>query len=343
MAIPRVFVSSTCYDLKYIRENIKYFIRTVGYEPVLSEDGAVFYNPTQHTHDSCISEVPNCQILVLIIGGRYGGEFKDNATSITNEEYREAKKSKIPVFALVEQSVYSDHYVFNKNKGNKQIDYTKIDYPSADDIRIFEFIDEVRSAAVNNAIVPFKDFSDIEAYLKQQWAGMMFSFLMAKNQESRVTDMMSELIAMNERIEYMSAQLVKSVGSPETLVLVQLYEKLMGSRSMKALSDIGLQPNPIAVLMHDTLADCARHLGKEFKVGDFDFSISSHGEIDRDHFKFVSGDYKVIRDQLLSIVKSHNLTVDSLIAYQQNQPKKRPPVAKRTRTGAPVAEPTGRN
>ena len=38
MAVPRVFVSSTCYDLKYIRENLKYFIRSLGYEPVLSEE-----------------------------------------------------------------------------------------------------------------------------------------------------------------------------------------------------------------------------------------------------------------------------------------------------------------
>lgn len=37
MAVPRVFVSSTWYDLKYIRENLKYFIRGLGYEPVLAE------------------------------------------------------------------------------------------------------------------------------------------------------------------------------------------------------------------------------------------------------------------------------------------------------------------
>ena len=49
MAIPRVFVSSTCYDLKYIRENLKYFIRTLGYEPVLSEEGSVYYDPQRDT------------------------------------------------------------------------------------------------------------------------------------------------------------------------------------------------------------------------------------------------------------------------------------------------------
>jgi hypothetical protein len=52
MAIPRVFISSTWYDLKYIRENLRYFVKTLGYEPVLSEEGSVFYDPSLHTHDA---------------------------------------------------------------------------------------------------------------------------------------------------------------------------------------------------------------------------------------------------------------------------------------------------
>ena len=51
MAIPRVFISSTCYDLKYIRGNLLYLVRSLGYEPVLSEEGDVFYDPGKHTHD----------------------------------------------------------------------------------------------------------------------------------------------------------------------------------------------------------------------------------------------------------------------------------------------------
>ena len=45
MAIPRVFISSTCYDLKYIRENLRFFIKTIGYDPILSEEGGIFYDP----------------------------------------------------------------------------------------------------------------------------------------------------------------------------------------------------------------------------------------------------------------------------------------------------------
>ncbi len=41
MVKPRVFVSSTYYDLKYIRNSLKSFIGSFGYEAVLFEDGDI--------------------------------------------------------------------------------------------------------------------------------------------------------------------------------------------------------------------------------------------------------------------------------------------------------------
>lgn len=184
MAIPRVFISSTCYDLKHIRENLKFFVETIGYQPVLSDDGDVFYSPYSHTHESCLKEVESCQLFILIIGGRYGGNFKDSDKSITNNEYKEAVKQNIPIFTLVETGVYSDHNVYNKNKKDKPDIYKNISYPNIDDIKIFDFIDEVRKNGKNNAIQPFRNFSDMEIYLKKQWAGMMYDFLLEKNKES---------------------------------------------------------------------------------------------------------------------------------------------------------------
>jgi hypothetical protein len=190
MAIPRVFISSTCYDLKHIRENLKFFVKTIGYEPVLSDDGDVFYSPYSHTHESCLKEVETCQLFILIIGGRYGGNYKDTDKSITNNEYKEAVKQNIPIFTLVEAGVYSDHNVYNKNKKDKPDIYKDISYPNIDDIKIFDFIDEVRKNGKNNAIQPFRNFSDMEIYLKKQWAGMMYDFLLEKNKvsESKITN-----------------------------------------------------------------------------------------------------------------------------------------------------------
>ena len=44
---PRIFISSTFYDLKYVREDISNFIKTHGFETVMFEDGDIGYTPGQ--------------------------------------------------------------------------------------------------------------------------------------------------------------------------------------------------------------------------------------------------------------------------------------------------------
>ena len=44
MSAPKVFVSSTCYDLKQVRQDIESFILSYGYTPILSErHGCLLY------------------------------------------------------------------------------------------------------------------------------------------------------------------------------------------------------------------------------------------------------------------------------------------------------------
>ena len=73
MALLRVFVSSTCYDLHAVRGQLRTVIQTLGHEPVMSDYMEVLYNPAEHTHESCLKEVAGCDIVVLIIGSRFGG------------------------------------------------------------------------------------------------------------------------------------------------------------------------------------------------------------------------------------------------------------------------------
>lgn len=226
MAAPRVFISSTCYDLKHIRESLKYFISELGYEPVLSDDGDVFYNPTRHTHDSCLDEVSTCQLFVLIIGGRYGGKYTSSQESITNEEYRVAIDNNIPIFTLLDSAVSADHHLYQSNNKNEAINRDKIKYPASDNIKIFGFINEVRQHTVNNAIHPFRNFLDIETYLKKQWAGMLFDFLLkVKNdkQGALTNKLLSDLTLASRKTE----ELLKIV-----------YGKLDEENADKVINDV---------------------------------------------------------------------------------------------------------
>ncbi len=129
MAVPKVFVSSTCYDLKEIRDNLHEFIDSLGYIPVFSDKNDVFYHPDLHTHEACIKEIENCQLFVLIIGGRFGGTYVyDDKKSIVNAEYDAAKKLNIPIFTFVLKEVLSNQFTYSSNLKNKLAE--KIEYPA---------------------------------------------------------------------------------------------------------------------------------------------------------------------------------------------------------------------
>ena len=322
MAIPRVFISSTCYDLKYIRENLKYFIGTLGYDPVLSEEGAVYYDPTLDTQDSCLREIPSCQMLVLMIGGRFGGAYKDTEDSITNNEYREAIKSKIPVFALVDNSVLSDNSVYQKNKANPDIDENKIIYPSVDSTKIFDFIEEVRRNSVNNALNPFSDFSDIESYLRQQWAGMMFSFLTRQNEDRRVADTLSTLTQISEKVEFLSSQILKSVGTDDAKLMSELYDIMNAPELFHDLDFFEFKPTPTDILRYKSLKEYVQSSGDKLEaVESDDYNlIKSQGEsgkrelgIVTSKYKKDSDEYSELHDKMLEILTKYNISLEDFL------------------------------
>lgn len=318
MAIPRVFISSTWYDLKYIRENLRYFVRTLGYEPVLSEEGSVFYDPTLHTQDACITEIPTCQLFVLIIGGRFGGSYQGGENSITNQEYREAVKQKIPMFALVDMAVFNEHHVYIKNKSNDAVDLTKVNFPAVDSIKIFDFIDEVRGSAVNNALVPFRDFGDIESYLRQQWAGMMFEFLNSRNQQRKVADTLTTLAEMNSRIEMLSKEILRSVGTEDAKIDAALYEEMLATEAIRDLAFWRRRPTPVHVLVNSSFRQCAKALGVDLKVDETaQYSISGDGGISRPRFVQASNEYKDLRQRLIEILGRFGKTKEQ---YVTNHP-----------------------
>lgn len=251
MPIPRVFVSSTCYDLHYIRESLGLFIQNMGFDPVLSEKGNVYYDPSMHVHDSLLVEVSNCQMFVLIIGGRFGSKFKDKQESVVNHEYRKALKEKVPIFAVVEAPVYSEFKVFLRNKENKQVDRSKIIYSEVDSPKIFEFMQEVEGNTFNNALVPFSNLDELESYLRQQWAGLMFNLLTQKATYERE----SEVFGALSHIEFLSKQILNSFGQDTEKINTLLYDIISKSELGKLEKTLRVKFSPADVLEHEKLEE----------------------------------------------------------------------------------------
>lgn len=320
MAIPRVFVSSTCYDLRYIRENLKFFIRNMGFEPILSEEGNVFYDPKLHVQDACLAEVPTCQMFVLIIGGRFGTEYKNTPESITNREYKEAIKSGVPIFALVEQQVHGEYLVFSRNKENADIDATKINYPAVDSTRIFDFMEEVQSNAINNALVPFSDYNGLESYLKQQWAGMMFNFLTQQGESTRVANMLGTLTTMSDRIEFLSEQIMASVGTDIDKLNAQIYDVMLQHDCIRDLAACGVKLVPLDIIKTKNYKDLFKGKVKVNEASDTR-AVSmttwrTGGEFSKQKFDHNEKEYKELRGKIQKILTESGKTIEEFTTHR---------------------------
>lgn len=318
MPAPRVFVSSTWYDLRYIRENLSFFIRSLGYEPVLFEDGGVYFDPSSDIASAAVSEVNNCQMFVLVIGGRYGSRMPDSTTSVTNAEYRTAAESNVPIFAMVEQNVHNDLDVYRANIQSDAIDERKIKYPSVDDPAIFDFIREVQSRSVNNAIVPFRDFSDIEQYLKQQWAAMTHQFLSRDIGEAQVASTLDALKDVSQRVEVLSSQILRSVGSPEAKLSVDIYELMISNKAIQHLTWFGGAPDPKTLVKNATLLGAAEDIGLKITVTDAKGYITSGSGTDskmtRGRFIEASEEYEELRRTVLAMLDATNIDEKKFLA-----------------------------
>ena len=173
MAKPRVFISSTYFDLKNVRADLERFVKSQGYDPILNERGQIAYGNKEKLEEYCYKEIQISDILISIVGGRYGSQSKIENHSISNAELK----------------IALEHNEYRTYERNKEIE--GISYASVDDTRIFNFIEEIQSLPINNTIASFETSSDITDYLREQWAGL-FQRLLSEHSKQK------ELIAINE-------------------------------------------------------------------------------------------------------------------------------------------------
>lgn len=172
MARPRIFISSTFYDLRQIRSDIDFFIESLGYDTVRNEEGDIPYGKEDALEEYCYNEIRSVDILISIIGGRYGTESKQSSYSISQIELRKAVNENKQVYIFIEKNVLSEYETYQLNKENKDIKYKYVDNP-----QIYRFIEEIKDLSVNNNIKGFETASDITRYLKEQFAGLFQRFL----------------------------------------------------------------------------------------------------------------------------------------------------------------------
>ncbi len=173
MAVPRVFISSTYYDLKQVRNNIGDFIKGLGYEPIMHEKSGVAYTQNTPLENDCYNELSTCDIVVCILGNHFGSKSSENDLSITMNELETAIKHKKKIYVFISNDVYIENRTYEKNKDNGIFisAYT-------DDLKIHEFICTLNSKTNTYLVItPFENTEQIVQTLRLQFAGLFQNLL----------------------------------------------------------------------------------------------------------------------------------------------------------------------
>lgn len=137
MAKVNIFISSTCYDLSQIRDDLKQSIIDLGHNPILSEQKDFPIDPNLSNAENCINAInKEADILILIIGNKYGSVL-ETGKSITNTEFLTAINKGIPVYTFALKQMTALLPLWEKNK---DANFSNI----VDDNRVFEFLSDVR-------------------------------------------------------------------------------------------------------------------------------------------------------------------------------------------------------
>ena len=201
MAHPRIFISSTYYDLKSVRADLERYIKDRGFDPVLNERGQIPYGSDEKIEEYCYREIEHCDILVSIIGGRFGSSSSHDPYSISQKEFKTAIGLGRPVYIFVEKFVLAEYETYKKNKESKDIEYA-----SVDNVAIYKFMDEVFSLPLNK---PFETSSDITDYLQEQWSGLFQHLLRESARQKEVIlleDLRGTVNTLNQLVTFLTEE-----------------------------------------------------------------------------------------------------------------------------------------
>jgi len=186
-APPHVMVSSTFYDLRRIRDDLRCFLQDdLGYRPLLSEHPSFPIDPDAKLAENCRRRVErDADVLVLVVGGRYGSIDRDSGKSVTNLEYLAARHKGIPIYAFIARDVLA---LLPAWKAEPTRDFSsQVDTP-----KLFEFVEQV--GTVHGVWVQgFNDGRDIIDALRTQFAyehraGLVLRRRLAQRSDQRWLD-----------------------------------------------------------------------------------------------------------------------------------------------------------
>jgi hypothetical protein len=310
--IPNIFISSTVADLRYLRDGLRDAVVDLAYLPVMSEHGEVGYlNPTTAA-DSCYKTVKQCQLVVLIVGKRYGS-CESDGLSVTHKEFRAAKELDIPIITFVESQVLCYREVYEADPEAAIWDsFNGMDNPR----KTFSLLDEIGGSVTYNARIPFAGVAEAKRILKIQIADFVGDILndTIRPIRSEVQEVLAEIKTIRNQMVHASgekdAQSARSYLTAMRFLLDDRnaeYRKLLEqiSGDLDRAIDVIVKSQTFDEVVEDLGATIEEHhddkaFEQEFRGEGLDTRRSLFGMIGgRGYYRFTSDNTLVVGDAML--------------------------------------------
>jgi hypothetical protein len=169
--------------------------------------------------------------------------------------------------------VHTEYHTYLRNKDNDNIQYAHVD-----SVNVFRLIQVILSKPRNNPVHTFERFSDIESWLREQWAGLFRELLQRMSSQKQIATLSAQveaLAAINATLQRYLEAVVSKVSPVEAKELIKSERDWQRERvqldALKrnewfpylcALHDTKVEDFRDALLAAGSFADLAKKLGE---------------------------------------------------------------------------------
>ena len=172
MSAPRIFLSSTYYDLKYVRNDLRTFIEGLGFTAIMHEKSDIPYTQQSAIEHDCYEEISHCEIVVCVIGRSFGSASTDESLSVTMKELNKALVDRKKVYVFIDKEVYCENKVHRKNQKNN------FEPAIVNSVKIHQYLCQLEDqVSKQRPIFLFETSSEIIDQLRMQFAGLFQRYL----------------------------------------------------------------------------------------------------------------------------------------------------------------------
>ena len=93
----------------------------------------------------------------------------------------------------METPVYAEYQTYLRNKESKSVSYAHVD-----SVNVFVLLEEILNRRRNNPVHTFERFSDMETWLREQWAGLFREYLHRTSSQQQITALTDQVTALQE-------------------------------------------------------------------------------------------------------------------------------------------------